>query len=65
MLSKFSVTLKRLIDEFELETIYLPVDPAEVHISNTDVTRPSLQLAGFTDIFDNTRLQIIGRTEIA
>jgi len=65
MLSKFSVTLKRLIDEFELETVYLPGDPEQILISNTNVMRPSLPLAGFTEFFDNTHLQIIGHTEIA
>ncbi len=65
MKSKFSVSLQRIIDEFELETIYLPVDPEKVLISNTDCMRPSLQLAGFTDIFDDSRIQIIGRTETA
>ena len=64
MLTKFKISLKRLIDEFELETLYMPKNAEGIFIENTDVTRPSLQLAGFTEIFDNTRVQIFGRTEI-
>ena len=32
-------------------------------ISNTEVDRPGLALAGFYDIFDSTRMQIIGKAE--
>lgn len=64
MLTKFQISLKRLIDEFDLEVINCPSKPEEIFIRNTDVTRPSLQLAGFTEIFDDTRVQIFGRTEV-
>jgi HPr kinase/phosphorylase len=65
MLSKFSASLKWVIDEFELETLHMPQDAEKIYISNTDVSRPSLQFAGFYEIFDDTRMQIIGKTEIA
>ncbi|MDD6284494.1 MAG: HPr(Ser) kinase/phosphatase [Firmicutes bacterium] len=59
----FSVPLKVIIDEFSLETVYLPADPADIMISSADVNRPGLQLSGFYDYYDEKRIQIIGKNE--
>ena len=61
MASKFTVTLERLIKEFSFEEIYVPDDPASIHISSGDVNRPGLFITGFYDYFDPDRIQIIGR----
>ncbi len=61
----FSVKLKKVIDEFGLEMIYTSSDFDEVEIVNNEVNRPSLQIAGFFDYFDNTRIQVIGKVEIS
>lgn len=60
----FRVGLKKIIDEFGLELVYESTDINSVYITNNEVNRPSLQLAGFFDYFDNTRIQVIGRVEI-
>ena len=60
----FRVGLKKIIDEFGLELVYESTDINSVYIINNEVNRPSLQLAGFFDYFDNTRIQVIGRVEI-
>ena len=39
--------------------------PAKIFISNIDVNRPGLQLAGFYEYFDKGRIQIIGKAETA
>ena len=65
MASKFTVTLERLIREFSLEEIYVPDDPASIHIASGDVNRPGLFITGFYDYFDPDRIQIIGRMETA
>ena len=65
MASKFTVTLERLIKEFSFEEIYVPDDPASIHISSGDVNRPGLFITGFYDYFDPDRIQIIGRMEAA
>ena len=44
MAGKFTVSLGKIIDEFHLETIYMPKDPTEILIDENDVTRPGLQL---------------------
>lgn len=60
---KYTVTLQKIIKEFNLEIIYESDGMNEVLVCNNEVNRPSLQLAGFFDYFDNTRIQIIGRVE--
>lgn len=61
----FSVNLKKLVDEFGLKIIYKSDDYDNVKIVNNEVNRPSLQIAGFFDYFDNTRVQVIGKVEIS
>lgn len=63
MAAEYSVDLARIIKEFSLETIYLPAEPEEILITNNDINRPGLQLGGYYEFFDNTRIQIIGRSE--
>lgn len=61
----FSVNLKKLVDEFGLEIIFKSDDYDDVKVVNNEVNRPSLQIAGFFDYFDNTRVQVIGKVEIS
>lgn len=62
---KFTVALKNIIDEFHLETIYLPEDASKLMIRETDLNRPGLQLMGFYEYFNNERIQILGKMEFA
>ncbi|MBE6606035.1 MAG: HPr(Ser) kinase/phosphatase [Ruminococcaceae bacterium] len=59
----YSIPLKSLIDEFLLEKIYVPENIDEILVHKTEVNRPGLQLHGFFDHFEPTRMQIIGRAE--
>ena len=61
----FNVKLKKIIEEFNLEVVYKPTNLDTVRVCNNEVNRPSLQLAGFFDYFDNTRIQLIGMVEIS
>lgn len=65
MESKYSIPLNELIDEFQLEVVYMPTDPMQIKITSPEVTRPGLALAGFIDVFEPFRIQIIGRAEHA
>ena len=65
MSEKFTVSLKKIIDEFHLESIHLPDDPEKIMISETDVNRPGLQLMGFYEYFNPERIQIVGKMEFA
>ena len=58
MASKYSVTLEKIINEFGLETIYLPCDASEISITSQEVNRPGLLLAGNDKYFDLTVFSI-------
>ena len=61
--SKFNVKLGKIINEFKLEVVYESEGMNDILIYNNEVNRPSLQMAGFFDYFDNTRIQVIGKVE--
>lgn len=63
METEYTVMLKKIIDEFTLEKIYIPKDPEEVLVSAKDVNRPGLQLSGFFNYFDPSRIQVMGNVE--
>lgn len=59
----YTVELTKLIDKMNLENCTPDVDIEDIKISQTDVNRPALQLAGFFDYFDSNRIQVIGHVE--
>ncbi len=59
----FSVPLGAVIKEFQLESLHLPQDGADISVTRADVNRCGLQLAGFFDYFDADRIQILGKVE--
>lgn len=65
MADRFTVSLQKIIDEFKLESIYVPKSPEEIFIEENDVNRPGLQLMGFYEYFNPERIQIIGKMEFA
>lgn len=65
MADKFKVTLQKIITEFQLESIYLPLEASQIFIEETDVNRPGLQLMGFYEYFNPERIQIVGKMEFA
>ena len=63
MATKPSIRLGTIIDTFNLEVLYGPEGYRDQQITIEDVNRPGLQLAGFFDYFDETRLQVVGLVE--
>ena len=63
MEESYSVKLSKIIEEFKLETIYLPDLPENIGITCSRVNRPGLQMVGFYDHYEQERLQIIGKVE--
>ncbi len=61
----YTVELVRLIEKMNLENCTPDIDIKSIKISQPDVNRPALQLAGFFDHFDNERVQVIGHVEAA
>ncbi len=61
--SQTVVALEKFADEFELENLTPDITLEGRELTQKYVNRPALQLTGFFDHFDNTRIQIIGRIE--
>lgn len=61
----YTVDLVQLIEKMNLENCTPDIDIKRIKISQPDVNRPALQLAGFYDHFDSERVQIIGYVEHA
>ncbi len=59
----YRLKLSKVIDEFKLETVYLPDLPENIDIVCPRVNRPGLQMAGFYDYYEKERIQIIGKME--
>ena len=59
----YTVKLSKIIDEFKLETLYLPALPEQLEVRCSRVNRPGLQMVGFYDHYEQERLQIIGKVE--
>ena len=59
----YNVSLAKVIDQFHLETIYLPTLPENILIDCARVNRPGLQMVGFYDHYEQSRLQIVGKVE--
>ena len=63
MASEIKVALEKFVNEFELENLTPEIELDGRMLVQKFVNRPALQLTGFFDHFDNTRIQIIGRIE--
>lgn len=63
--SMYTVELVKLIEKMNLENCTPDIYIKNIKISQPDVNRPALQLAGFFDHFDSERVQVIGHVEHA
>lgn len=57
------VSLTKIIEKLQLENLTTEVDVSHIRITQPDINRPALQLAGYFEHFDATRIQIIGFVE--
>lgn len=58
-----SVSLTKIIEKMKLENLTPQIDVSKTKITQPDINRPALQLAGYFEHFEATRLQIIGFVE--
>lgn len=61
--AKFSVTLEKITERFKLESICCEENINGVLIESAEVNRPGMQISGFYDYFDSSRLQVLGMVE--
>ncbi|MBQ8821457.1 MAG: HPr(Ser) kinase/phosphatase [Lachnospiraceae bacterium] len=58
-----SIGLQKLIDKTKLVNLTPEIDVSKIRITQPDINRPALQLAGYYQHFDCTRVQVIGFVE--
>ena len=58
-----SITLTKIIKKMQLENLTPEVPVKGIYITQPDINRPALQLAGYFEHYEATRLQIIGFVE--
>ena len=59
----YKVKLTSIIEKMKLKNYTPDIDIEDTIVTQTDVNRPALQLAGYYDYFDSDRIQIIGLVE--
>ncbi len=65
MSAKYTVPLSKVMKELSLDVISMPCNPDNILISSMDVNRPGLELNGFYDYYDTSRIVIFGNAESA
>ena len=63
MKEKYQITLAKIVEEFRFEVLVRPDKFDEIMIETPEVNRPGLALAGFYDIFDKERIELVGEAE--
>ena len=63
MNEQYTLPMKNLVEEFNLEILHIPDNFDELQITTPEVSRPGLALSGFFEIFDADRIQMIGNAE--
>ena len=63
MASDFSVALSKMTEDLDLQKVYIAENFEEIKVSTFEVNRPGLELTGYFDFFDSSRLLLFGTTE--
>lgn len=59
----YKIPLSKIVEDFHFEVIVKPDCFEEIQIVTPEVNRPGLALAGFYEIFEEERIQLIGKAE--
>ena len=63
-MGKYSVSLKKVVEDNSLGILYAPKPVEDVYVTSQDVNRPGLMLAGYSAYFDAERIQFLGLAEM-
>ncbi len=63
MKQAYHVSLKKIIEDCNLEILFAPRDTEEILVHTMDINRPGMAFGGFFEFFDPDRLQFIGKGE--
>ena len=58
-----SIGLSKVVDKMKLENLTPDIDIKHIKVMQPDINRPALQLAGYMEHYETTRLQILGFVE--
>lgn len=58
-----SINLTKVIEKFKWENLTPEIDISKIKVTQPDINRPALQMAGYFEHFETTRLQIVGFVE--
>ena len=58
-----SISLQRLIDKFKMKNLTEEINIDKIKITQPDINRPAIQMTGYFEHYDSTRLQIVGFVE--
>ncbi len=58
-----SISLTKVIEKFKWENLTPEIDISKIKVTQPDINRPALQLAGYFEHFEATRLQVVGFVE--
>ena len=59
----YTIPLSKIVADFRLEVVVAPENFDDIQISSPEVNRPGLALAGFYEVFEPERIQLIGKAE--
>ncbi|MDD5952626.1 MAG: HPr(Ser) kinase/phosphatase [Oscillospiraceae bacterium] len=62
-MSEYQLSLARVEKELSLETLYTPADLNTLFVESRDVNRPGLELNGYVEHFESSRIIVIGNQE--
>ncbi len=63
MKEPYKIALSRIVEEFKFEVLVRPDNFEDIMIETPEVNRPGLALAGFYEIFDKERIELVGEAE--
>jgi HPr kinase/phosphorylase len=61
---KYSVSLEKLVKDHSFEILFTPKKVGDIYITSPEVNRPGLIFTGYTDYFDEDRIQFLGLAEL-
>lgn len=64
MKETYQIALSKIVEEENFEIVVKPDNYEQIQITTPEVNRPGLALAGFYGIFEESRIQLMGRAEI-
>ena len=64
MKETYQIALSKIVEEEHFEIVVKPDNYEQIQITTPEVNRPGLALAGFYGIFEESRIQLMGRAEI-